>query len=206
MKKIQFETKALNDQALSYAANELRVNKDFIELNVLEEKKSLLGLNKSYLVEARVDFDIINDGIEYLKTMLTNMQVEAVIEAKQIDERHVLFSVESKDNPILIGKNGKTLDAIQTALKNYINLYIEDYHIVLLDIGGYREQRKKQLEILATKTAMDVIKTKTPTRLGRMNSYERRIIHTKLSDWRDVSTKSEGEEPNRYVVINPRSK
>jgi spoIIIJ-associated protein len=206
MKKIQFETKALNDQALSYAANELRVNKDFIELNVLEEKKSLLGLNKSYLVEARVDFDIINDGIEYLKTMLSNMQVEAVIEAKQIDERHVLFSVESKDNPILIGKNGKTLDAIQTALKNYINLYIEDYHIVLLDIGGYREQRKKQLEILATKTAMDVIKTKTPTRLGRMNSYERRIIHTKLSDWRDVSTKSEGEEPNRYVVINPRNK
>lgn len=206
MKKIQFETKALNDQALTYAASELRVNKDFIELNVLEEKKSLLGLNKSYLVEARVDFDIINDGIEYLKTMLHNMNLEAMIEAKRIDDRHVLFSIESKDNPILIGKNGKTLDAIQTALKNYINLYIEDYHIILLDIGGYREQRKKQLEILATKTAMEVIQSKTPSRLGKMNSYERRIIHTKLSDWRDVSTKSEGDEPNRYVVIIPRSK
>jgi spoIIIJ-associated protein len=206
MKKIQFETKALNDQALSYAASELRVNKDFIELNVLEEKKSLLGLNKSYLVEARVDFDIINDGIEYLKTMLHNMNLEAMIEAKRIDDRHVLFSIESKDNPILIGKNGKTLDAIQTALKNYINLYIEDYHIILLDIGGYREQRKKQLEILASKTAMEVIQSKTPSRLGKMNSYERRIIHTKLSDWRDVSTKSEGDEPNRYVVINPRTK
>jgi spoIIIJ-associated protein len=206
MKKIQFETKALNDQALTYAASELRVNKDFIELNVLEEKKSLLGLNKSYLVEARVDFDIINDGIEYLKTMLHNMNLEAMIEAKRIDDRHVLFSIESKDNPILIGKNGKTLDAIQTALKNYINLYIEDYHIILLDIGGYREQRKKQLEILATKTAMEVIQSKTPSRLGKMNSYERRIIHTKLSDWRDVSTKSEGDEPNRYVVIIPRTK
>lgn len=206
MKKIQFETKALNDQALAHAASELRVNKDFIELNVVEEKKSLLGLNKSYLVEAVVDFDIINDGIEYLRTMLNNMQIEAVIEGKRIDERHVIFNVESKDNPILIGKGGKTLDAIQTALKNYINLYIEDYHIVLLDIGGYREQRKKQLEIIATKTAMEVIKTKTPTKLSRMNSYERRIIHTKLSDWRDVATKSEGEEPNRYVVINPRKK
>lgn len=206
MKKIQFETKALNDQALVYAANELRVNKDFIELNVLEEKKSLLGLNKTYIVEARVDFDIIDDGIEYLKNMFKNMNIEAVIEAKRIDERHVLFSVESKDNPILIGKNGKTLDAIQIILKNYINLYIEDYHVILLDIGGYREQRKKQLEILATKTAMEVIKSKTPTRLGKMNSYERRIIHTKLSDWRDVSTKSEGEEPNRYVVITPRVK
>jgi len=206
MKKIQFETKALNDQALVHAANELRVNKDFIELNVLEEKKSLLGLNKTYIVEARVDFDIIDDGIEYLKNMFKNMNIEAVIEAKRIDERHVLFSVESKDNPILIGKNGKTLDAIQIILKNYINLYIEDYHVILLDIGGYREQRKKQLEILATKTAMEVIKSKTPTRLGKMNSYERRIIHTKLSDWRDVSTKSEGEEPNRYVVITPRVK
>jgi spoIIIJ-associated protein len=91
-------------------------------------------------------------------------------------------------------------------LKNYINLYIEDYHIVLLDIGGYREQRKKQLEIIATKTAMDVINTKTPTKLSRMNSYERRIVHTKLSDWRDVSTKSEGDEPNRYVVILPKKK
>ncbi len=206
MKKIQFETKALNDQALVYAANELRVNKDFIELNVIEEKKSLLGLNKTYIVEARVDFDIIDDGIEYLKNMFKNMNIETVIEAKRIDERHVLFSVESKDNPILIGKNGKTLDAIQIILKNYINLYIEDYHVILLDIGGYREQRKKQLEILATKTAMEVIKSKTPTRLGKMNSYERRIIHTKLSDWRDVSTKSEGEEPTRYVVITPRVK
>jgi spoIIIJ-associated protein len=206
MKKIQFETKALNDQALSHAASELRVNKDFIELNVIEEKKSLLGLNKSYIVEASVDFDIINDGIEYLKKMLNNMEVEAVVEGKRIDERHVIFNVESKDNPILIGKNGKTLDAIQTALKNYINLYIEDYHIVLLDIGGYREQRKKQLEIIATKTAMDVINTKTPTKLSRMNSYERRIVHTKLSDWRDVSTKSEGDEPNRYVVILPKKK
>jgi len=206
MKRIQFETKALNDQALSYAASELRVNKEFIEINVLEEKKSLLGLNKSYVVEAVVDFDVIDDGIEYLKTMLKNMDIEAVIEAKRIDERHVLFSIESKENPILIGKNGKTLDAIQTVLKNYINLYIEDYHIILLDIGGYREQRKKQLEILATKTAMDVIKSKTSTKLTRMNSYERRIIHTKLSDWRDVSTKSEGDEPNRYVVITPRAK
>lgn len=206
MKKIQFETKALNDQALLHAASELRVNKDFIELVIIEEKKSLLGLNKSFIVEARVDFDIINDGIEYLRKMLDNMKIEAVIEGKRIDERHVIFNVESKENPILIGKNGKTLDAIQTALKNYINLYIEDYHVVLLDIGGYREQRKKQLEIIATKSAMEVVKTKTSTKLSRMNSYERRIVHTKLSDWRDVITKSEGDEPNRYVVILPRKK
>ncbi|MBI9009273.1 MAG: KH domain-containing protein [Tenericutes bacterium] len=206
MKSIRFETKTLNDSAIQYAAKELRVNKDFVELNVIEEKKSLLGLNKSYVVEATVDFDVIKDGIEYLKTLLENMQIEAVIEAKQLDERQVLFSVEAKENPILIGKNGKTLDAIQTLLKNYINLYIEEYHVILVDIGGYKEQRKKQLEILATKTAMEVVKTKVKTRLGRMNAYERRVVHTKLSDWRDVTTESEGDEPNRFVVIKPNKK
>jgi len=206
MKRITFETKALNDTAIQYAAQELRVNKDFIELNVIEEKKSMLGLNKSYVVEAVIDFDVIKDGIEYLKTLLENMQIDAVIEAKQRDERSVLFSIEAKENPILIGKGGKTLDAIQTLLKNYINLYVDDYHVVLVDIGGYKAQRKKQLEILATKTAMEVVKTKLPTRLSKMNAYERRVIHTKLADWRDVSTESEGEEPNRYVVIKPTKK
>ena len=206
MKKIQFEAKALNDQTLTYAAQELRVNKDFIELNIIEEKKSLLGLNKSYIVEAVVDFNVINDGIEYLKKLLENMEIEAVIEGKQTDERHIMFSIEAKENPILIGKNGKTLDAIQNLIKNYINLYTDEYYVVLIDIGGYKEQRKKQLEILATKTAMEVVKTKVPTKLGKMNAYERRVIHTKLSDWRDVSTVSEGEEPNRYVVITPNKK
>lgn len=206
MKSITFETKTLNDSTIQYAAQELRVNKDFIELNVIEEKKSMLGLNKTYIVEAVIDFDVVKDGIEYLKTLFENMQIDAIIEAKQQNDRQIIFTIEAKENPILIGRNGKTLDAIQTLLKNYINLYVEDYHVVLVDIGGYKEQRKKQLEILATKTAMEVVKTKLPTRLGKMNAYERRVIHTKLSDWRDVTTESEGEEPNRYVVIKPTRK
>ena len=206
MKRIQFEAKALNDQTLAYAAQELRVNKDFIELNIIEEKKSLLGLNKSYVVEAVVDFSVINDGIEYLKKILENMDIEAVIEGKLTGENHVLFSIQAKENPILIGKNGKTLEAMQSLVKNYINLYTDEYYVVLIDIGGYKEQRKKQLEILATKTAMDVVKTKVSTKLGKMNAYERRVIHTKLSDWRDVTTVSEGDEPNRYVVISPSKK
>ena len=102
MKSIRFETKTLNDSAIQYAAKELRVNKDFVELNVIEEKKSLLGLNKSYVVEATVDFDVIKDGIEYLKTLLENMQIDAVIEAKQLEERQVILSIEAKENPILI--------------------------------------------------------------------------------------------------------
>ncbi len=74
----------------------------------------------------------------------------------------------------------------------------------MVDIGGYKANRKKQLEILATKTAKEVARTKVAVKLDPMNAYERRIIHTKLAEWRDVITKSEGEKNKRYLVIRPK--
>lgn len=206
MKSIRFEAKAMNEATLKYAANELRVNKDFVDLDIVEEKKSILGLNKTYIVEATVKFDVIKDSIMYLKAILADMEIDAVVEAKPGENRQVTFTIDAAENPILIGKNGKTLDAIQVLLKNYINIFTDEYYMVLVDVGGYKAQRKKQLEILATKSAKDVARTRISVRLSRMNAYERRVIHTKLADWRDVTTESEGEEPNRYVVIKPRSK
>ncbi|MDD3112955.1 MAG: KH domain-containing protein [Candidatus Izemoplasmatales bacterium] len=206
MKSIRFETKTLSDSTIRYAANELQVNKDYIDLQVIEEKRSILGLNKTYIVEASIKFDIFKDGIQYLQTILTAMEIDAIVEAKLGEDRQIIFSINAAENPVLIGKNGKTLEAIQTMIKNYIGLYTEEPYVVLVDIGGYKSQRKKQLEILATKTAKEVAKSKVSARLGKMNAYERRVIHTKLSDWRDVTTESEGEEPNRYVVIKPKQK
>ncbi len=206
MKSIQFEAKAMNEATLKYAASELRVNKDFIDLKVIEEKKSILGLNKTYMVEATVKFDVIKDSIMYLKAILADMEIDALVEAKPGEDKQVSFYIDANENPILIGKNGKTLDALQVLLKNYINLFTDEYYMVLVDVGGYKAQRKKQLEILATKTAKDVARTRVEARLGKMNAYERRVIHTKLADWRDVTTESEGEEPNRFVVIKPRQR
>jgi spoIIIJ-associated protein len=74
----------------------------------------------------------------------------------------------------------------------------------LLDVGGYKENRKRQLEILATKTAKDVARSRVEAKLRPMNAYERRIIHTKLAEWRDVSTISEGEGQDRHLVIKPK--
>jgi spoIIIJ-associated protein len=206
MKTIRFETKVINDDTLKYAADELRINQEFVSLKVVEEKRSLLGLNKSYVVEAVVNFDPVNDSIRFLKTILADMEIEAIIEAHQAEDHNITFSINAEENPILIGRNGKTLDAIQTLLKNYINVYTDEHYVVLVDIGGYKEQRRKQLEILATKTAKEVARTRMPISLNKMNAYERRVIHTKLADWRDVTTESEGEEPNRYVVIRPKAR
>jgi spoIIIJ-associated protein len=206
MKSIQFTTNTLNDSAIKHAANELKINKDYIELDIIEEKKSILGLNKSYVVEAKVRFDPMKDGINYLKAILTAMEIEAIVEAKMETENQIAFLIDANENPILIGKNGKTLEAIQTLLKNLINVFMDEHFMVLVDVGGYKSQRKKQLEIIATKTAKEVARTKVPARLVKMNAYERRVVHTKLADWRDVTTESEGEEPNRYVVIRPKNR
>ena len=69
----------------------------------------------------------------------------------------------------------------------------------------YKSNRVHQLEILATKTAKEVAKSKISVKLKPMNSYERRIIHEKLSEWRDVFTESEGQGENRAIVIKPKN-
>ncbi len=202
MKKLKFEIKSL-EEALKYASKELRINEEVITINVID-KKTLLGFTKSYTVEAVVNVDPAEIGYKTLTELFENMQLEAQIEMRRRNEREIAYTINTTENPLLIGKNGKTLENIQFYIRNIVNLYSDEHLIVLVDIGGYKENRKRQLEILATKTAKDVAKSKVAAKLYPMNAYERRIIHTKLSDWRDVSTISEGEGQERYLVIKPK--
>ena len=136
--------------------------------------------------------------------MFKNMEISAQIEMRRKNNNEISYTITTEENPLLIGKNGKTLENIQFFIRNIVNSYSDDHLIILVDIGGYKANRKRQLEIIATKTAKDVARSKVEAKLDPMNAYERRIIHTKLSDWRDVSTKSEGDNPKRYVVIKPK--
>ena len=202
MRKLQFEIKSLDD-ALDYASSELRISKEVIEISVIE-KRSVLGFTKSYLVEATVNVDPAEIGYNTLKELFENMMIEVQIEMRIRNENEVSYSINTSENPLLIGKNGKTLENIQFYIRNIVNLYSDNHLIVLVDIGGYKENRKRQLEILATKTAKEVARTRVEAKLYPMNAYERRIIHTKLSDWRDVTTISEGEGQERHLVIKPK--
>jgi len=202
MKKLQFEIKNLDD-ALSYASKELRINKEYIDIEVLE-KKSMLKLKMNNLVEATVNVDPADVGHKTLVELFENMQIETQIEMKRRNEIEISYHINSTENPLLIGKNGKTLENIQFYIRNIVNSYSDERLIVLVDIGGYKENRKRQLEILATKTAKDVARSRVEAKLEPMNAYERRIIHTKLSDWRDVKTVSEGEGQARHLVIKPK--
>jgi len=200
MKRIEFETKDLK-KAKEHAAKEFRVSQDFIDIEVIDKKGML---SKTYTIAATVNVDAAEQGYNALVTIFENMQIEAQIEMRRREENEIVYTVNTSENPLLIGKNGKTLENLQFYIRNLVNIYSEERLIVLVDVGGYKANRKKQLEILATKTAKTVAKTRVEAKLQPMNAYERRIIHTKLAEWRDVSTISEGEGQQRHLVIKPK--
>ena len=125
------------------------------------------------------------------------------IEIKNKEEvpKYVIFS---DNDAMLIGKNGKNLKALTTVVNGYLNTELGRTYKFILDVNEYKEKREHSLERLAKRIAREVATTKVEAKLDSMNSYERRIIHSILSNNKRVYTESEGEEPNRYVVIKPK--
>ena len=204
LKRIEFEAKTLQE-AEKIASEQLRIRKDKIKLTILKEKKGVLGFGASALYEATPDVNLALEGKAYLEDILKPLNIETKMELRTLNEgQEIFYSIESDENALLIGREVLTLLALQFLLRNYLNIFVEDHIVVSLDIGNYHENRKKQLEILATKTAKEVAYTKISVKLAPMNAYDRRIIHTKLSDWRDVITQSEGEGEHRALVIKPK--
>ena len=198
-KKVEFIAKN-TEEAMAEAVKRLHISSDKIFVNVLGELPE--GLN----CEALVDVNLTLEGKKYLERILKALNIGYQIEARSVGgEQQIHYIVDSYENSLLIGVKGKTLEAFQILLRNLISTYTKDHIITTLDIGGYRSNRAHQLEILATKTAKEVAKTKIAVKLQPMNSFERRVIHEKLSDWRDVYTESEGEGENRAIVIKPKN-
>ena len=197
-KKVEFIA-ATEEAAMEEAIKRLHISSDKIFINVLGELPE--GLN----CEALVDVNITLEGKKYLEGVLKALGIGYRIEARSVNgEKELHFLIDSYENSLLIGVKGKTLDALQLLLRQVVQQYSDEHLIVSLDIGGYRQHHVRQLEILATKTAKEVAKTKVAVKLDPMNSYERHVIHEKLSDWRDVYTESEGEGEDRAIVIKPK--
>lgn len=195
-KKIEIQASSLLE-ATQIAVAKLHVSEEKLFLNEIAENT----------YEALLDVNLALEGRKYLESILNSMGIEQFnIEVRTIgQESEIHYVIDSSENPLLIGTKGHTLEALQTLIKNLIGSYTKDYIVVTLDIGSYRANRIHQLEILATKTAKSVAKTKIAVKLDPMNSFERRVIHEKLSDWRDVYTESEGEGEERAIVIKPKN-
>ena len=188
------------------AVKELGVAKDDMYFDVISENAD----NNEVQVHVMVDANPVKKGKDFLEKFLEDANILGFVERKMRDNVVEYCITTENANGLLIGKNSKTLSALQYITSLIVNQYFdpetENGLIVKVDIGDYRRRRDENLEKMATRIAKEVAKTKVPVKLNYMNAYERKVIHNKLSDWRDVTTHSEGVEPRRYIVIEPKQK
>lgn len=147
----------------------------------------------------------IEIGTNFLRGLFEKMNVQAEISAVEL-ENGVTFNASGESVSTLIGKRGETLNAIQDILSNVLRNAGYRETRFYFDVENYKNRREISLTNLAERMAHKVIKSHKPYKLERMSAYERKIIHTHLQNFEGVTTKSEGEEPNRYLVIIPTSK
>ena len=188
------------EELKSEAFEKLGLNENECLVSVKSNKTGLFKNKEEFEVKIYKLTDIADEIKNYLEELLTNMTIKANFETK-IREQQINIKMYSDNNKILIGRDGKTLKALQTVIRQHIYQLIGAYPYVLLDVENYKEKKIKNLEFLTKKLAKEVLRTKQPIKMDDMNSYERRIAHNVLSKFDNLTSVSEGEEPNRHIVI-----
>lgn len=191
------------EEAIQLAKEDLQEVEENLFIKELETTKGGLFRSKKVEIEVIEKREVIKDIKDYLIKILKNMGYNVNIEVKNKEEvpKYIIFS---DNDALLIGKNGKNLKALSMVVSQYLNTELGRNYKFMIDVNEYKEKREKTLERLAKRIAREVAATKVEVKLDSMNSYERRIIHNTLTNNKKVYTESEGEEPNRYVVVKPK--
>lgn len=197
MKTYTYEAKT-KEEAIKLAEHDQKTSQENLVIKLLEEKQGLLKK------QVKIEVINVNDLIDFLKESLneiTNlMNISINLEVRRRDN-NIDINIFSDNNSILIGTNGKTLNALQNILRQIIYPYCKDEFRISLDIENYKDKKITRIERVAKQVAREVVRTKIEASLEPMNSYERRVVHNALSKNKYVYTESIGEEPNRYIVI-----
>lgn len=221
-----FEGKTTNE-AIENGLKELKVSRNKVDVRVLEseEKRSFFSILTPRVVKVEIilkedekdtkkeekiveyDKDLVKERIEsFLDDFIKNLPKNNITYKLEFVENDVHIKLNGDNTGYLIGYRGEVLNYLQTIFTHIASKGIKSKVKVILDIGGYREKREKDLEILANKIAQTVIKNKRTITLEPMSAYERKIVHLKLQDNDNVETHSIGEEPYRKVVVSLKRK
>ncbi len=206
MKEFEGTGKTL-DEAIEKAIRNLGIKRENAEIEVKESpNQGILGLlgTKDARVMVKPKKSPATFIKDYLEELLKYMKIEGNIKAVE-DEEKLNIEIYGPDVGSLIGRRGKTLSDLQYLLSVIVRRqFAELGKMVVLDVENYRERREKTLIQLAKSMARKVKEENVETALEPMTPQERRIIHLALQDYPDITTISNGEEPNRKVVIVPR--
>ncbi len=172
-----------------------------IENLIYRDTGKTVGLfSKKVQVEVYELADVVRYAEDYLLNATDALGIESSVKSR-LDDDVIRITLDSTHNPILIGKNGVTLQAFNELVKLATNNYFHRRFRILLDINGYKDNKYSKLERLARKIAKDVQKSKTTYTFDPMPADERRAIHNALNGWRNIKTESIGEGSHRQIQI-----
>lgn len=213
MKKVTEQYGKTTEEAIRKGLEELKVSRDDVKIEVLEEASSggVLGILSAKLAKVRLTVDkklsddMANRTIEKITEILNNIfritgesDIEFCISKV---ENQVVINLTGDKVSHLIGYKGKTIESFQSLINSMLQREDEEYAKVFVEVNDYKKQKEDKLKRLANKMASNVIKFRKPIKLEPMSAYERLIIHQELANRSDVETESIGEEPRRRVVI-----
>jgi len=147
---------------------------------------------------------VADEAVLVIQTIVGAFGLETSVEEYEGDENELILDVVGSDLGVLIGRHGRTLDAMQTLVSAVTNRRLGFRYPVLVDVEGYRNRRRVKLEEIGRRAADRVGRSGEPVKLRPMSSYERKMIHMALRNDQRITTSSEGEEPFRQVVVTPR--
>lgn len=147
----------------------------------------------------------ISVGKEALKRIVDLITGDTFIES-ETDSQRILYKIGGGNSGLLIGKRGQTLEAIQYMVEKIVNKQTQQRIRVLVDVEGYLETRKNNLQKLATKMAEKAKRTQKPVTIGQMNAYDRRTVHLHLKSNNAVRTQSVGEGYYRKLIVFPKKR
>lgn len=204
MEFIEFKGKTVDD-AITEATIQFGITSDELIYEVVDKGSTgILGFinTKPAIIRAKKKDSFEDIILEFLENLFQVMGVETVVDISYNEEERTMdINLTGPEMGVLIGKRGQTLDALQKIVQSVVNKHSEEFIRVKLDTENYRARRRDTLENLAKNIAYKVKRTRKSVVLEPMNPYERRIIHSALQNDKYVSTRSEGEEPYRRVVI-----
>ncbi len=221
-----YEGKTTNE-AIEKGLKDLGVSKKDVEIKVLDsdDKRSFFSILTPRVVKVEISLkegksgsrsvkkekvdlskDAENKVDSRIRSFLDNFILELPTKDLEYeikyDKNDILIDINGEDTGYLIGYRGNVLNSMQVLLNNVANNGMSERVRVLLNIGGYKEKREKDLRDLADKIAGSVIRKRKAITLEPMTSYERKIIHARLQENDKVETHSVGEEPNRKIVVS----
>ena len=186
------------EEALQNAASETGIAVDELIYIVSDKRKGLFS--KKIVVEVYDLADVIRFAEDYLLSVTDALEIESTVNTK-LDDQVIRITIDSTHNPILIGRNGKTLQALNELVKLAVSNHFHKRFRILLDINGYKDNKYDRLTRVARKAAREVQKTKATHTFDPMPADERRAIHNACSGMPHVRTESIGEGTHRQVQI-----